>query len=107
MKKLSEDKWKEARNRMEKYIDAIFWQDLGISGAENKKYVDWILDRIVRPEFDRVIGSSPQEKWCVMRMDDNGNEFVFSKDHSFDEATRIAREYEDKGHKQTYWIRRM
>jgi len=91
---------------MRTYIDAVFWQELGIGGAENKKYVDWILDRIIRPEFERILNIETVESWCIMRMDDNGNEFIVSDGHSFDEATRIVQEYEAKGHKQIYWVKR-
>jgi hypothetical protein len=65
-------KWSDSRERMRTYIDAVFWQDLGIGGAENKKYVDWILDRIIRPEFERILNIETVESWCIMRMDDNG-----------------------------------
>ncbi len=103
---MTEDKWNKARERMNAYIEAVFWQDLGIGGAEGKKYTDWILDRIVRPEFDNALDVKSPENWCVMRLDDNGNEFVMESELSFNEATRMSREFEAKGHKQTYWVRR-
>ena len=47
-----------------------------------------------------------QETWCVVRLDDNGNEFAVSEGLSFDEAETLARHFETKGHKQTYCVRK-
>lgn len=41
--------------------------------------------------------------WCVKRLDDNGNEFVLRTGLSREEAERLARDYQARGHKQTYW----
>ncbi|MWV12678.1 hypothetical protein F3I62_11295 [Pseudomonas sp. R-28-1W-6] len=43
------------------------------------------------------------EDWCVKRLDDNGNEFVLRAGLSREEAERLARDYQARGHKQTYW----
>jgi hypothetical protein len=40
----------------------------------------------------------------VMRADDNGNEVEVLRVETRDEAERIAREFEARGHKQIYWI---
>ncbi len=91
---------------MEQLVDAVFCQDLGINGAEKKRYVDLILDYIVRPEFEKISGIQSTEDWCVVRLDDNGNEFIVKSGLSFETATSLAREFESKGHKQTYWVKR-
>lgn len=103
--------WNEARENMRPYMAALFRQDLGIGGAEGRGYVARILDRIVRPEFEKILNSSSlstplMEKWSVMRLDDNGNEFTVSTDHSFSEATQKVKDLTQKGHKQTYWVQR-
>jgi hypothetical protein len=48
----------------------------------------------------------PPKIWRVMRLDENGHEATVSEGHSFGEANEIARRYEAKGHKQTYWVQR-
>lgn len=53
-----------------------------------------------------VISSPPGEKhstWQVWRQDDNGNHFLVSAGHRREEANQIAREFEERGHKQMYW----
>ena len=40
----------------------------------------------------------------VMRTDDNGNEVEVRRVTSRCEAAALVREYEQRGHKQTYWI---
>jgi hypothetical protein len=42
----------------------------------------------------------------VWRQDDLGNQYVVSTGHAREEAERIARELEARGHKQTYWTSR-
>lgn len=50
--------------------------------------------------------AAPGNAWCVMRQDDNGHAFLIAADLSRDEATAMAAEFEARGHKQMYWIRR-
>ena len=42
--------------------------------------------------------------WTVRRLDDNGNEYDITRVTSRCEAAAITREYEARGHKQTYWV---
>lgn len=39
-----------------------------------------------------------------MRADDNGNEVEVARVDSREEAERIARDFEARGHKQIYWV---
>lgn len=51
-------------------------------------------------------GPPPDERWCVMRRDDNANDFVVQGGLTFADATALALEFERRGHKQVYWVRR-
>ena len=42
----------------------------------------------------------------VWRLDDNGNEFLVRDGLTENEALSLAREFEARGHKQAYWVRR-
>lgn len=44
--------------------------------------------------------------WRVLRLDDNGNEFVVATGLSQADAQRLVEDYEGRGHKQTYWMQR-
>jgi len=48
---------------------------------------------------------SSDHNWCLVRLDDNGNEFVVRRDLSRAAAEALAREFEARGHKQSYWVR--
>jgi hypothetical protein len=102
----TETDWNDARARMASRIERVFAEELGLPAAESRRYVDWILDGIVRPEFERLLTVLLADSWSVVRLDDNGNEFMVSDGHSFDGAASIAQRFEDKGHKQSYWVRR-
>ncbi|GAB1270340.1 hypothetical protein NBRC116493_35940 [Aurantivibrio infirmus] len=95
-----EDRWKEARKRIELYVDAVFWQDLGIEDPHRKQSVDWILDKLFKPEYIALL----EDKWEVWRQDDNGNHFKMKEDLSYPQAKEIVAEYTAKGHKQFYWV---
>jgi hypothetical protein len=41
--------------------------------------------------------------WAVHRQDDNGNRFVVATGLSREDAERLVRVYEARGHKQWYW----
>ncbi len=53
--------------------------------------------------FWKDVGFHPHTLW---RQDDNSNEFVVNQYPTKFEAIWAQREYEAKGHKQTYWVRR-
>ncbi|WP_178119599.1 hypothetical protein [Pseudomonas sp. SCB32] len=48
----------------------------------------------------------PERDWCLVRLDDNGNRFVMRRQLSRAEAEALARDYQARGHKQTYWAER-
>ncbi|BAU85809.1 SPOR domain-containing protein [Streptomyces laurentii] len=45
--------------------------------------------------------------WLVIRQDDNGNRYRVGRYATQDEAQRIADSFDDRGHKQTYWVERI
>jgi hypothetical protein len=48
--------------------------------------------------------TAPPNAVIVMRTDDNGNDVEVSRLTNRCEAAALVREYEARGHKQTYWI---
>jgi hypothetical protein len=44
--------------------------------------------------------------YSVWRQDDNGNVFLVKDGLAEADATRLMRDLESTGHKQTYWVRR-
>ena len=55
---------------------------------------------------ERDAAPPPGERWCVMRRDDNANDFMVQDGLTFADATALALEFERRGHKQVYWVRR-
>ena len=49
--------------------------------------------------------SNQPQDWCLVRLDDNGNEFVVRADLTLAAAEALARQFEAHGHKQSYWVR--
>ena len=45
--------------------------------------------------------------YVLMRMDDNGNEFEVKRSSKRGRLEKLRKEYEDRGHRQIYWIRRV
>lgn len=43
--------------------------------------------------------------WSVWRQDDNGNVFLVKDGLTEVDALRMVRDFERKGHKQTYWVK--
>ncbi|MFC5696344.1 hypothetical protein ACFPU0_12355 [Pseudomonas sp. GCM10022186] len=48
-----------------------------------------------------------ERRWCVKRLDDNGNVFVLRAGLTRDEAECLVAEYQARGHKQSYWVERV
>lgn len=51
-------------------------------------------------------GSKSNPGFSVWRLDDNNNEFLVRDGMTEGEALALVREYEGKGHRQAYWVRR-
>lgn len=46
---------------------------------------------------------SPSPRWCVLRLDDNGNQFLLRDGLTRADAEALAGEFTARGHKQSYW----
>jgi len=94
-------RWADARKRMCSKIEALLEQELGVQKPERYQYSEWILDRIVMPEYMGVF----KNEWTVWRQDDIGNQFIVESGLSYERAQSLVLEFEKKGHKQFYWCR--
>ncbi|OEJ25204.1 hypothetical protein AR457_12745 [Streptomyces agglomeratus] len=45
--------------------------------------------------------------WLVIRQDDNGNRYRVGRYATRAEAQKIADSFDDRGHKQLYWVERL
>lgn len=52
-----------------------------------------------------MCASAQPRRWCLLRLDDNGNEFVVRTGLTRAAAEALAREFEARGHKQSYWVK--
>jgi hypothetical protein len=52
-----------------------------------------------------VVTKTHEPVWSVWRQDDNGNVFVVEDGLTEVDALRLVRDFEEKGHKQTYWAK--
>jgi hypothetical protein len=65
------------------------------------------IDMIDQDDREAGFGTgAPEPLWSVWRQDDNGNAFLVMEGMTEGEASRLARDLESRGHKQTYWVRR-
>jgi RluA family pseudouridine synthase len=53
-------------------------------------------------KFIGTLGEKGNPSWQVYRLDDNGGRFTVAQDLSEQEADTLIRQYEQRGHKQTY-----
>lgn len=47
-------------------LETLFFFDYGRTGAELHGQVSWILDEVIRPEFEKTVGDLGPEAWCVL-----------------------------------------
>ena len=47
-----------------------------------------------------------KREFSVWRLDDNNNEFLVRDGMTEDEALALVQEFEGRGHRQAYWVRR-
>lgn len=59
-----------------------------------------------RPPAIRKIPEEKADLWSVWRQDDNGSEFMIASALTESEAKSFVKEFEGRGHKQVYWLRK-
>jgi hypothetical protein len=91
--------WSEARERMRRPVDAVLWQELAVSSPEKERYVDWILDQIVRREYLAALG----DEWTVWREDENGKHVPVEENLSYRRAKSLLEELKAHGAGVYYW----
>ncbi len=69
-----------------------------LEGARNRTN-----DQYMEDELTQVVRDADEAPWSVWRQDDNGNRTVISRSHTREEAERLVRAFEARGHKQLYW----
>jgi hypothetical protein len=47
-----------------------------------------------------------KREFSVWRLDDNNNEFLVRDGMTEEEALELVREFEGRGHRQAYWVKR-
>jgi hypothetical protein len=76
-----------SENSMEDYKKGL---KESIEGCDD--LIDWVLEEIDRPQ------------WVLTRQDDNGFEVEMFRFHKESDAKRVAKKYQDRGHKQLYMV---
>jgi len=67
----------------------------------------FVGETMMRDDEDAATGDGRAGKnFSVWRLDDNNNEFLVRDGMTEEEALALVREYEGKGHRQAYWVRR-
>lgn len=65
-------------------------------------------DTMMRHEKKETVDERRVDKgFSVWRLDDNNNEFLVRDGMTEEEALALVREYEGKGHRQAYWVKRV
>jgi hypothetical protein len=57
-------------------------------------------------EYESGSGGRKEGGFSVWRLDDNNNEFLVRDGLTEEEALALVREYEGRGHRQAYWVRK-
>jgi hypothetical protein len=83
------NQWDRARERMVEGVEALLCFDHGLTGAELHGATSYILDDVVRPEFERALGVKFEELWSVRTIDQNFKEAIVQSQLSKAEAMAL------------------
>lgn len=101
------NQWDEARGRMVEGVEALLCFDHGLTGAELCGATAYILDDVVRPEFERVFGVTFEEIWSVRKISQDFNEEIVQTGLSKSAAgALITRLNEEHGYGK-HWLQKV
>ncbi len=81
--------WVARRARMAEGVEAFLCFDLCLTGAELQGAVSYILDHVVRPEFEDAAGVRTPETWRVMTIDGQFERLIVQSGLSLTEAGHL------------------
>ncbi len=100
----TEDTWNEARKRMADGLQTLLCFDFGVTGTQLHGTSAWILDHVIRPEFEKALGLATPEVWCIMQLDPEGRAVVTKADLSQAESMALGKQLSEQ--RVQYWIQR-
>jgi O-acetyl-ADP-ribose deacetylase (regulator of RNase III) len=79
----------------------------GLAGGEWSRVVEIITTELISRNVDVVVYdlAPTASGWELWRQDDGGNQFLIESFSTREAAERMMKVYEDRGHKQVYWIK--
>lgn len=102
----SEITWARARERMVDGIEALLCFDLGLTGPELFGATSYVLDTVVRPQFEEALGIVCPELWRVMTINNELQKVLVQTGLSRDAACQLLeRLIQEKGANR-HWVER-
>lgn len=102
-----QEQWKQTRARMADGVEALLCFDMGLTGVELYGATSYVLDRVVRPEFEKALGIEMPERWAVMTIDENFQKVTVQSDLSQADAMKLLMQLnEAKGYRR-HWQERV
>ena len=101
------DQWDKARARMANGVEALLCFDFGLTGAELHGTTAYILDDVVRSEFERTFGVTFDEYWSVRKINQNFKEEVVQSGLSKSEALALITRLNDEVGYGQHWLQKV
>jgi hypothetical protein len=98
--------WTQARERMADGLETMLCFDFGLTGAELYSTSSWVLDDVIRPEFEKLLGIAPLTHWCLMRLAPGGEKIVVQSGLSQSEAAQVFRRLQEEKQQGQHWLQR-
>jgi|GEM_PF-1800227 len=104
------------RSSADEFVAAQWYPDapqehvdlIALDPAHLIEFLSWIgIDREGLSWEDERLRSAAWPTFQVWRQDDNGHDFAVSTHSTEAQARAVAQGFEDRGHKQLYWVERV
>lgn len=100
------EQWTEMRARMAEGIEALLCFDYCLTGAELYGATSYILDTVVRPEFERAMGIEDTGSWRVMTIEAHGGRKIIRELPTMEAACSLCHDLNTAGASLDYWYER-
>jgi hypothetical protein len=102
--KMDAKEWAETKSRIEEGLETVFFCDYGLTGARLYGQVSWIVDNVIRSEFERLKIIPESNAYSIFMLDEKGEKTAIQINLTEEDALEYCKIHFVNNH--NYWLQK-